>query len=72
MPRAIVTNAADITLDKTSKKANNKKFCDAWPTAKVALGLLKETIKNPIAKASIGIVIDAGDAVAKLKCGAVD
>jgi hypothetical protein len=65
--KAIVKSAADITL-AAPKKAGKEKFCEVWPTAKMALGLLQGTIKNPIAKAAIGIVMDAGDAVAKRIC----
>jgi hypothetical protein len=65
--KAIVKNASDITL-QPAKKTGKEKFCDTWPTAKAALGLLQGTVKNPIAKAAIGIVIDAGDAVAKRIC----
>jgi len=65
--KAIKTNAGDISL-VSAPAAEKNKFCDVWPTAKKALTLLQEIVKNPIAKAAIGIVIAAGDAVASRIC----
>lgn len=65
---AIVTKRADISLAKNTATQKGK-FCKVWPEAKQALTLLQAIIKNPIAKAAIGIVIGAGDAVAKTVCG---
>ncbi len=63
----IVTNSADITLDKAIAQQHN--FCNIWPNVKAGLVVLQGIIKNPIAKGAIGIVIAAGDAVAKQVCG---
>jgi hypothetical protein len=43
-------------------------FCKDWPTAKSVLQALQSLLKNPIAKAAIGIVIQAGDAVQGAVC----
>jgi len=58
-----------ITLDDSAeaKKAQSG-FCDAWPSAKTGLKMLRSIVKNPIAKGAISIVIAAGDAVATSIC----
>ena len=66
--KEIVSNRQDISLIPTTA-ASKGKFCDIWPNAKEALTVLQSMVKNPIAKAAIGIVIGAGDAVAKTVCG---
>lgn len=66
--KEIVANREDISL-VTTAAASQGKFCELWPQAKQGLVLLQSIIKNPIAKAAIGIVIGAGDAVAKSVCG---
>jgi hypothetical protein len=65
--KTITGNANDISLVLPKGVAKNK-FCDVWPGAKTALELLQGIIKNPIAKAAIGIVIAAGDAVSSRIC----
>ncbi len=65
--KTITSNANDISLVSAPAKAKNS-FCEIWPGAKTALGLLQDIIKNPIAKGAIGIVIAAGDAVASKIC----
>jgi hypothetical protein len=62
----IVKNASNITLEPAS--ANATGFCQVWPEAKNGLTLLRDMIKNPIAKAAINIVIAAGDGVASQVC----
>jgi hypothetical protein len=66
--QSIIVNSNSITLENLS--ANQSKFCQVWPSAKEALTFLQNMVKNPIAKAAIGIVIAAGDAVSKQVCGA--
>jgi len=61
----IVANSNNITL--TTQSSNQ--FCSIWPSVKQGLQLLESLIKNPIAKGAIGLVIAAGDAVAKQICG---
>jgi len=63
----ILTNAENISLDQNS--THQPRFCQLWPMGKQALEALREVVKNPIAKAAIGIVITAGDAVAGQICG---
>lgn len=63
----IVQNSQDISL--VNVDANKSKFCDLWPQVKKGLQLLEEILKNPIAKAAIGVVVAAGDAVSKNICG---
>jgi len=65
--KTITSNASDISLVSAPATARNK-FCEVWPGAKTALELLQGIIKNPVAKAAIGIVIAAGDAVASRIC----
>jgi hypothetical protein len=62
----IVADSKNISLTSDAKNAG---FCTVWPSAKEGLQLLEAIIKNPIAKGAIGIVIAAGDAVAKEICG---
>jgi hypothetical protein len=64
--KAIKENAADISL--VSSTSTNKKFCEIWPSVKSGLQILQGIVKNPIAKATIGIVIATGDAVAGRIC----
>ena len=64
--KSVTGNASDISL---SPSADKGKFCEVWPTAKEGLQMLKDMIKNPIAKGAIGIVIAAGDAVSGRVCG---
>lgn len=63
----IIENAGDIALE-TSAAADSNKFCSVWPSAKAGLEILQSILKDPIAKAAIGIAIAAGDAVAKKIC----
>ena len=63
----IVANSGNISLEKAGNTQGE--FCKAWPSVKSGLQLLQGIIKNPIAKAAIGIVIAAGDAVSKEVCG---
>jgi len=65
--KTITANAKDISLLSAPAGSKNK-FCEVWPGAKTALELLQGIIKNPIAKAAVGIVIAAGDAVATKIC----
>ena len=60
-------NAKDITL-VSAPAAQKNRFCEIWPNAKSGLEVLQSIVKNPIAKAAIGIVITAGDAVASRIC----
>ena len=62
----IVQNSRDITLVNVDQ--GKTEFCKIWPQAKEGLDVLQGIIKNPIAKAAIGIVIAAGDAVSKNIC----
>jgi hypothetical protein len=62
----IVQHNQDISLENVDTAKTE--FCSIWPKAKEGLILLQGIIKNPIAKASIGIVIAAGDAVSKSIC----
>ena len=62
--KEIVANHNDITLTPAANTSKNE-FCKLWPPAKQALELLQSMVKNPIAKAAIGIVIAAGDAISK-------
>lgn len=64
---SIVANREDISLTKAAA-ASQGKFCEIWPQAKTGLTLLQSILKNPIAKAAIGIAVGAGDAVAKSVC----
>ncbi len=66
--KTITSNAKDISL-VMPKDAGQNRFCEIWPGAKKALELLQGIVKNPIAKAAIGIVIAAGDAVSSKLCG---
>ena len=62
----IIQNSKNISLAGTGEEKN--KFCTVWAEVKIGLELLQSILKNPIAKAAIGIVIAAGDAVAKETC----
>jgi len=66
----ILLNAGDITLEQNAAADADasRNFCTAWPLAKPGLEILRDLIKNPIAKAAIGIVISAGDAVSSRVC----
>jgi len=66
--KTITGNAKDISL-LPAPAGSKTTFCEVWPGAKKALELLQGLVKNPIAKAAIGIVIAAGDAVASKICG---
>ncbi len=66
--RTIVSNSADISLESISA-AKSTNFCTIWPNVKVGLELLRDLVKNPVVKATISIVIAAGDAVSKQVCG---
>jgi hypothetical protein len=50
------------------KTEDKKKFCQIWPDVKAGLLLLQTIIRNPIAKAAVGIVIIAGDSVYGFVC----
>lgn len=63
----ILENAGDITLE-TSAVGESDKFCAIWPSVKSGLEILQNIIKNPIVKATIAIVIAAGDGVASKIC----
>ena len=65
--KQIVQNNKDISLENVDTAKTE--FCSIWPTAKKGLEVLEGLLKNPIAKAAIGIVIAAGDAVSKSICG---
>lgn len=65
--KTITSNAKDISLVAAPAGSKNK-FCEVWPGAKTALELLQGIVKNPIAKAAIGVVIAAGDAVSSKIC----
>ncbi len=43
-------------------------FCKSWPAAKQVLQVLQRILKDPITKAIIGIVIEAGDALSGAIC----
>lgn len=64
--KQIIDNNRDITLVNVDK--GKTEFCKIWPQAQEGLNVLEGIIKNPIAKAAIGIVIAAGDAVSKSIC----
>lgn len=63
----IVTDAKNISLN-LPKGATRTGFCEIWPTAKNALSLLKEMVKNPALKLIIGTIISTGDAVSSRVC----
>ena len=65
--KTITSNAKDISLVSAPAGSKNK-FCEVWPAAKTGLELLQSIVKNPIAKAAIGIVVAAGDAVSSKIC----
>ncbi|MFN8297577.1 MAG: hypothetical protein U0T75_00630 [Chitinophagales bacterium] len=65
--RDIINQSEAISL--TGNEEAQQRFCELWPTVKGGLQMLVEIIKNPIAKAAIGVVISAGDAVAGRICG---
>lgn len=64
----ILTDAKNISLN-LPKGSSRTGFCEIWPTAKTALNLLKDIIKNPALKVIIGTIISAGDAVSSRVCG---
>lgn len=66
--RTIISNSADISLESISAERSIN-FCTIWPNVKVGLELLRDLVKNPVVKATISIVIAAGDAVSKQVCG---
>lgn len=56
----------DISTDKKAMAAAGAAgFCEIWQTGKQALGILQGVLKNPLVKVIVGVVIAAGDAVAK-------
>lgn len=63
----IINNKADISITETAAAKNQ--FCQVWPSVKTGLELLQNLLKNPIAKAAVGIVIAAGDGVSGKICG---
>lgn len=63
----IVKDAKNISL-VLPKGTSRTGFCEIWPTAKTALGLLKDMVKNPALKVIIGTIISAGDAVSSRVC----
>jgi hypothetical protein len=52
---------ANLKQEVSSKGAPG--FCNDWPTARTVLESLLAMIPNPLAKAAIGIVVAAGDAL---------
>lgn len=62
----IIKNSKAITLADAPKAKGE--FCALWPNVKSGLTVLQSILNNPIAKAAIGIVIAAGDAVTKEIC----
>lgn len=52
----------------TPDAATKNLFCTDWPVAKKVLQALQNLLKNPIAKAAIGIVLEAGDALQGALC----
>ncbi|HWZ13591.1 MAG TPA: hypothetical protein VNW95_00030 [Mucilaginibacter sp.] len=63
----ILKNANNISLEKAAFESQGK-FCELWPTVKEGLQLLEGFIKNPIVKASIEVLISAGDAISSRVC----
>ncbi len=69
-----LTNLEDVTLDVeathpvTGEKAKDV-FCTGWPVAKKSLELIYATVKNPIVKLIVNIVITVGDGMANKFCG---
>lgn len=63
----ILENASQISLAAT-EEVKQKKLCEIWPQAVLALQILATTIKNPVVKGVISIVTTAGDAVVKSIC----
>ena len=49
--------------------SNKEVFCSYWDSAKICLLALKDSIKNPIVKMVIGLVIGAGDGLKSSLCG---
>lgn len=62
----IIENREAISLVENAEQRTD--FCSIWPNVKSGLTVLQGLIKNPIAKAAIGIVIAAGDAVTGQIC----
>lgn len=62
----IVKDSNNITLENSA--VHQKKFCTIWPQCKQGLEMLRDIIKNPIAKGAVNIVISAGDAVSGKVC----
>jgi len=63
------TQALVAEINVAALPADLKKlFCEGWPGAKTVLQTLQNLLKNPLAKAAIGIVIAAGDAVSSAIC----
>lgn len=67
-PEEIQNQSMDITLTEAARGQNNR-FCELWPSAKQGLVLLRDFIKNPIVKATVTVIISAGDAVSSQICG---
>jgi hypothetical protein len=65
--KEIIQNREAISLEGSVEAKSQ--ICAIWPNVKSGLTLLQGLIKNPIAKAAIGIVIAAGDAVTSQICG---
>ena len=63
----IVKDAKNISLSLPKGKTRTG-FCEIWPTAKTALGLLRDMVKNPALKVVITTIIGVGDAVASRVC----
>lgn len=57
-----------VSFEENSEVHQNA-FCSIWETAKPALELLIQIIKNPIVKWVIEIVITVGDRVKQKVCG---
>jgi hypothetical protein len=59
----------NVSFEENTEEKQNA-FCGIWETAKPALELMTASLKNPIAKFVIDLVISVGDRVKEKVCGA--
>ena len=52
-------NLEDVSLTLSSE--NKSTLCDIWPVVKQGLEILKDSLKNPLVKFAINILIKLGD-----------
>jgi len=61
------TTANQISVDH-SKTDAKEFFCQNWSNARGVIQALHDLLKNPIAKAAVGIVLTAGDTLQGVIC----